>query len=135
MCYKKGFITSIPYITLPIIILVLLHFCFNYRFYRTIMLEEIYQDYVRTARAKGLQEEVVLFKHVFKNVIVPIITTFVKGFPLLLFGSVVIQDFFGIPGLRNVVVDAINFNDFPTIKAVTVVAAVLNTLCTLASKS
>lgn len=82
-----------------------------------------------------MQEEVVLFKHVSKNVMVPIITTFVKDFPSLLFGSVVIVNFFGIPELGNVVVDAINFYDFPTIKAVTVVAAVLNVLRTLASKS
>ncbi|WP_342265160.1 ABC transporter permease [Cardinium endosymbiont of Philonthus spinipes] len=131
MGYAKGFVACVPYIMLPTIILVLLHFCYHYRFYRTIMLEEIYQDYVRTARAKGLQEKVVLFKHVFKNVMVPIITTFVKDLPSLLFGSVVIENFFGIPGLGNVVIDAITCCDFPTIKAVTIIAAVLSVLCNI----
>lgn len=131
MGYEKGFLACVPYIILPTIILVLLHFCYHYRFYRTIMLDEIYQDYVRTARAKGLQEEVVLFKHVFKNVMVPIITTFVKDLPSLLFGSVVIENFFGIPGLGNVVIDAISLCDFPTIKAVTIIASVLSVLCNI----
>ncbi|AXI24574.1 Binding-protein-dependent transport system inner membrane component [Cardinium endosymbiont of Sogatella furcifera] len=131
MGYEKGFLASMPYIILPTIILVLLHFCYHYRFYRTIMLEEMYQDYVRTARAKGLPEERVLFKHIFKNVMVPIVTTFVKDFPSLLFGYVVIENFFGIPGLGNVVIDAISLCDFPTIKAVTIIAAVLSVLCNI----
>ncbi|WP_419241744.1 ABC transporter permease [Cardinium endosymbiont of Nabis limbatus] len=127
--YEKGLLATIPYITLPTIILVLLHFCYHYRFYRTIILEEMYQDYVRTARAKGLDEEVVLFKHVLKNLMVPIITTLVKDLPSLLFGSVVIENFFGIPGLGNVVIDAISRCDFPTIKAATIIGAVLSVLC------
>ena len=131
MGYEKGFFACVPYIILPTMILVLLHFCYHYRFYRTIMLEEIYQDYVRTARAKGLQEEAVLFKHVFKNVMVPIITTFVKDLPSLLFGSIVIENFFGIPGLGNVVIDAISRCDFPTIKAATIMAAMLSILCNI----
>ncbi len=131
MGYEKGFLSCIPYIMLPTIILVLLHFCYSYRFYRTIMLEEVYQDYVRTARAKGLQEEVVLFKHVFRNVMVPIITTFVKDLPSLLFGSVVIENFFGIPGIGNLVIDAISLCDFPTIKAATIIAAVLTVFCNI----
>ncbi|MDN5246742.1 MAG: ABC transporter permease [Candidatus Cardinium sp.] len=131
MGYEKGFLACVPYIILPTIILVLLHFCYSYRFYRTIMLDEVYQDYVRTARAKGLQEEVVLFKHVFKNVMVPIITTVVQDLPSLLFGSVVIENFFGIPGLGNVVMDAMSRCDFPTIKAVTIIAAVLSVFCNI----
>lgn len=126
--YESGFFNCIPYIILPTIILVLLHFCYQYRFYRTIMLDEIYQDYVRTARAKGLEEQVVLFKHVLKNIMIPIITTLVKDMPSLIFGSVLIESFFGIPGLGNVVMNAINCCDFPTIKAATVVSAVLSVL-------
>ncbi|WP_243518417.1 MULTISPECIES: ABC transporter permease [unclassified Candidatus Cardinium] len=129
MGYKNGLFNCVPYIILPTIILVLLHFGYSYRFYRTIMLDEVYQDYVRTARAKGLEEKMVLFKHVFKNVMVPIITTFVKDLPTLLFGYVVIENFFGIPGLGNVVIDAISCCDFPTIKAATIMAAVLSVLC------
>ncbi|HLP34868.1 MAG TPA: ABC transporter permease [Amoebophilaceae bacterium] len=124
--YENGFPYFVPYILLPTLIQVLLHFCYTYRFYRTIMLDEIYQDYVRTARAKGLEESVVLFKHVLKNVLIPIITTFVKDIPGLIFGSVLIENFFGIPGLGNLVVNAMNCADFPTIKATTVVAAVLS---------
>lgn len=126
--YEHGFLNCIPYIVLPTIIQVLLNFCYYYRLYRTIMLDEIYQDYVRTARAKGLEEQVVLFKHVLKNVMVPIITTLVKEIPTLIFGSVVIESFFGIPGLGNLVINAIHCCDFPTIKAATVVAAVLSVL-------
>ncbi|WP_250237607.1 hypothetical protein [Cardinium endosymbiont of Oedothorax gibbosus] len=63
MGYEKVFLASMPYITLPTIIVVLLHFCYHHRFYSTIMLEEIYQYYVHTTQAKGLQEEIVLFKH------------------------------------------------------------------------
>ncbi|TDG95567.1 ABC transporter permease [Cardinium endosymbiont of Culicoides punctatus] len=126
--YDNGFINCIPYIVLPTIIKVLLHFCYQYRFYRTIMLDEIYQDYVRTARAKGLQEQVVLFKHILKNVMIPIITSLVKDMPSLIFGSVLIENFFGIPGLGNVVINAINCCDFPTIKAATIVSAVLSVL-------
>ncbi len=124
--YDHGFPYFIPYILLPTLIQVLLNFCYTYRFYRTIMLDEIYQDYVRTARAKGLEENVVLFKHVLKNVLIPIITTLVKDIPGLIFGSVLIENFFGIPGLGNLVVNAMNCADFPTIKAATVVAAVLS---------
>ncbi|ROT47431.1 ABC transporter permease [Candidatus Cardinium hertigii] len=131
MGYERGFLACIPYIILPVIIQVLIHFCYNYRFYRTIMLDEIYQDYVRTARAKGLTEQVILFKHVLKNVMVPIITILVKGMPSLLFGSVLIENFFGIPGLGNVITNAINCCDFPTIKAATVVAAVLSIICNI----
>lgn len=131
MGYKYGFFACMPYIILPTIILVLLHFCYHYRFYRTIMLDEIYQDYVRTARAKGLEEQIVLFKHVFKNVMVPIITTFVKDLPGLLFGSVVLENFFGIPGLGNVIIDAIDHCDFPTIKAATIMASVLTVFCNI----
>jgi len=131
MGYKSGFFSCLPYIILPTIILVLLHFCYNYRFYRTIMLDEVYQDYVRTARAKGLAEEVVLFKHVFKNLMVPILTTLIKDFPSLLFGSVVIENFFSIPGLGNIVIDAVSLCDFPVIKAVTIITAVLSVLCNI----
>ncbi|CCM10025.1 Probable peptide ABC transporter permease protein y4tP [Cardinium endosymbiont cEper1 of Encarsia pergandiella] len=131
MGYKNGFFACVPYIILPTIILVLLHFCYNYRFYRTIMLDEVYQDYVRTARAKGLSEEVVLFKHVFKNLMVPILTTLIKDFPSLLFGSVVIENFFSIPGLGNLVIDAVNLCDFPMIKAVAIITAVLSVFCNI----
>ena len=125
--YESG-LASIPYIILPTIIQVWLHFCYYYRFYRTVMLDEIYQDYVRTIRAKGLKERIVLFKHVLKNVMVPIITTLVADMPSLIFGSVLIENFFCIPGLGNVVMNAIHCCDFPTIQAATVVAAVLSVL-------
>ena len=126
--YEHGFPYCIPYILLPTIIGVMLHFCYSYRFYRTIMLDEIYQDYVRTARAKGLPEDTILFKHVLRNVMIPIITNFVKDIPSLIFGSVLIENFFCIPGLGNLVVNAINCCDFPTIKAATVVSAILSVL-------
>lgn len=129
--YEYGFPACLPYIILPTIITLLYIFCYEYRFYRTIMLNEVYQDYVRTARAKGLSEQVVLYKHVLKNVMVPIITTFVKEIPPLMFGSVLIESFFSMPGLGNVVLNAIHCSDFPTIKAAAVVAAVFSVCCTV----
>jgi len=126
--YENGFPYFIPYILLPTIIGVSIHFCYSYRFYRNIMLDEIHQDYVRTARAKGLPEETILYKHVLKNVMIPIVTNCIKDIPALIFGSVLIENFFCIPGLGNLVINAINHCDFPTIKAATVLSAVLSVL-------
>ncbi|AWN81961.1 ABC transporter permease [Candidatus Cardinium hertigii] len=129
--YEKGLLACIPYIMLPTLIMVFMHFCYDYRFYRTIMLDEIYQDYVRTARAKGLSEKVILFKHVLKNVMVPIITHLIQAIPSLLFGSILIENFFGIPGLGNVIQHALHTCDLPMLKATTVVAAIVRIVCNI----
>jgi peptide/nickel transport system permease protein len=114
----------LPYVTLPIIIAVILEVGPDVRFYRTIILDEIYQDYVRTARAKGLSEKVILFKHVLKNAMIPIITYVVLAIPFLILGALLLESFFGIPGLGGITISAINSSDFPVIKAMTILSSV-----------
>jgi peptide/nickel transport system permease protein len=103
----------------------------NVRFYRTIVLDEINQDYVRTARAKGLNQNTILFKHVLKNAMIPIITRVVIALPFLFMGSLLLEDFYGIPGLGAMALNAINGNDFTVIKAITFVGAILYVLANL----
>lgn len=105
----------------------------NVRFYRTIVLDEINQDYVRTARAKGLNQNTILFKHVLKNAMIPIITRVVVALPFLFMGSLLLEDFYGIPGLGAMALNAINGNDFAVIKAITFVGAILYVLANLAA--
>ena len=122
--YEAGFLTSVPYILLPLVIWVILGLGPDVRFYRTIILDEIYQDYVRTARAKGLSEKVILFKHVLKNAMIPIITYVVIQIPFLILGALLLESFFGIPGLGGITLNAINSSDFPVIRAVTILSAI-----------
>ncbi len=122
--YEEGFPYFIPYVLLPILIWVVLSVGPDVRFYRTVMLDEIYQDYIRTARAKGLGEKVILFKHVLKNAMVSIVTYVVIQIPFLILGALLIESFFSIPGLGSMTLNAINSSDFPVIKAMTVLSAV-----------
>jgi len=121
--YEEGFPYFIPYILLPIIIWVVLSIGPDLRFFRTVMLDEMYQDYVRTARSKGLSEKVVLFKHVLRNAMVPIITYVVIQIPFLILGALLIEVFFSIPGLGTLIVNALNNNDFPVLKAVAILSS------------
>ncbi|MEM9417287.1 MAG: ABC transporter permease [Bacteroidota bacterium] len=123
--YEYGFPDFIPYIILPAIIWIVLSIGPDMRFYRTVMLDEVYQDYVRTARAKGLSYRVILFKHVLKNAMIPIITNLVIQLPTLILGALLIENFFGIPGLGSITLQAINNSDFPVIKAMTILSSVL----------
>lgn len=95
------------------------------RFYRTVLLEEIGQDYVRTARAKGVGEAAILFRHVLKNAATPILTSAVLSLPFLLTGSLLLESFFGIPGLGTLTVDAINSQDFAVVRAMVFLGSVL----------
>lgn len=122
--YDYGFPYFIPYIVLPAIIWIALSVGPDVRFYRTVMLDEIYQDYVRTARSKGLSEKVILFKHVLKNAMIPIITYVVIQIPFLILGALLLESFFSIPGLGSITLNAINSSDFPVIRAMTVLSAV-----------
>jgi peptide/nickel transport system permease protein len=97
----------------------------NVRFYRTILGEEMGQDYVRTARAKGLSERVVLFKHVLKNAMIPVLTRTVMAIPFLFLGSLLLENFFGIPGLGNMTIQAINNGDFQVVIAMVYLSALL----------
>ena len=95
------------------------------RFYRTVILDEIHADYVRTARAKGASRTRVLFKHVLKNAMIPVITQVVLAIPFLFLGALLLERFFGIPGLGYLTVESISSRDYPVISAMTFIGAIL----------
>ncbi len=116
---------AVKFLALPVIIGVVGGIGANTRWYRTIFLEEIGKDYVRTARAKGLSEPRVLFRHVLQNAMIPILTGVVAVIPLLFMGSLVAEAFFGIPGLGSYTIDAINSQDFAIVRAMVFLGSVL----------
>jgi peptide/nickel transport system permease protein len=95
------------------------------RWYRTIFLEEMNKDYVRTARAKGLSESVVLYRHVLRNGMIPILTGVVVILPLLFMGSLITESFFSIPGLGSYTIDAISSQDFAIVRSMVFLGSVL----------
>jgi peptide/nickel transport system permease protein len=107
----------VSFIALPCIIWIFLSVGAELRLYRTVMLDEVSQDYIRTARSKGLAERVVMFKHVLKNAMIPIITNLVIQIPLLITGALLLESFFAIPGMASLLIDAFNTSDLPVIKA------------------
>ena len=113
------------FIILPVLIGVFAGIGAGVRWYRSIFLEQINQDYVRTARAKGLSELKVLFGHVLRNGMLPILTGVVVVIPTLFMGSLIMESFFGIPGLGSYTIDAINSQDFAIVKAMVFLGAVL----------
>jgi len=130
--YAPG-VHSIRFLLLPVLIALLKGLGGDVRFYRTIMLEEVSRDYVRTARAKGLTERVILFKHVLKNAMIPILTRTVLHIPFLFMGSLLLERFFGIPGLGNMTIEAIESADFPVLSAMVYLGALLFALGNLAT--
>jgi peptide/nickel transport system permease protein len=129
--YEYGFPNFLYYVSLPILIWVILSLGPDIRFYRTLILDEIYQDYVRTARAKGLTEKAIMFKHVLRNAMIPIVTYTVVQLPFLLLGSLLLESFFSIPGLGSMTIDALNSSDFPVLKAMSILSAVAYIVFTL----
>jgi peptide/nickel transport system permease protein len=119
------------YAPLPIFLAILVGVAPQLRLYRSFFLEEIHQDYVRTARAKGLPEKKVMLKHVLRNAMIPILTNVGIYLPSLFVGSFLLEVFFSIPGLGREIVTAVNRSDFPVIKAVTVYLAVLTMVVNL----
>lgn len=113
------------FIILPVIIGVIAGIGAGTRWYRTFFLEEIGKDFVRTARAKGLSETMVLFRHVLKNAMIPILTGIVVALPLLFMGSLILESFFGIPGLGSYTIDAINQQDFAIVRSMVFLGSVL----------
>ena len=105
------------FLVLPVIIGVFSGSGASARWYRTIFLEEMGKDYVRTARAKGLPESIVLFRHVLGNAMIPILTGAVVLIPSLFMGSLILESFFGIPGLGSYTIDAISSQDFAVVRA------------------
>jgi peptide/nickel transport system permease protein len=123
--YEPGGVEMIKFLILPVIIAVIGGIGSGTRWYRTVFLEEINKDYVRTARAKGLSELRVLFKHVLKNAMIPILTGVVVVIPLLFMGSLILESFFGIPGLGSYTIDAIRSQDFAIVRAMVFLGSVL----------
>jgi peptide/nickel transport system permease protein len=121
----EGGVDSIKFLVLPVLIGVVSGIGANARWYRTIFLEEINKEYVRTARAKGLSEMRVLFRHVLANAMIPILTGSVVVIPLLFMGSLITEAFFGIPGLGSYTIDAINSQDFAIVRSMVFLGSVL----------
>lgn len=118
-------------VILPILIGIVAGLGPGLRFYRTIMLDEIRSDFVRTAFAKGLTTRTVLFKHVLKNAMIPIVTNVVLSLPRLVLGSLLLERFFGIPGLGYLMIEAIASRDFFVLNAMTYMMTLLITVFTL----
>ena len=113
------------YIALPVLIGVISGLGSELRLYRTVMLDEMYKDYVRTAFAKGVSKPTVLFKHVLKNALIPIITNLVLAIAFLYTGSLLLESFFGIPGLGYISINAINSSDVDVLRAVVFIGSVI----------
>jgi peptide/nickel transport system permease protein len=122
--YDTG-LNGIKFVVLPIIIGVIGGIGAGARWYRTLFLEESNKDYVRTARAKGLAELTVLFRHVLKNAMIPILTGVVVIIPSLFLGSLLMESFFGIPGLGSYTIDAINQQDFAIVRVMVFLGTIL----------
>lgn len=122
--YGEG-LSAIRFVILPVLIGVVAGIGGGARWYRTLFLEEASKDYVRTARAKGFSELQVLFKHVLKNAMIPILTGVVVVLPTLFMGSLIIESFFGIPGLGSYTIDAIQAQDFAIVRAMVFLGSVL----------
>lgn len=129
--YEFGLVERWAYLALPILIFILIYLGQDVRFFRTAMLDEMNQDYIRTAKAKGLGHRKVLFKHLLKNALIPIITYVVIVLPYLILGSILLESFFSIPGLGGLLITALNNADFPVVKAMTTVLSFLTIFFTL----
>ncbi len=122
--YDEGF-AAVKFIILPVLIGVFAGIGSGVRWYRTLFLEEVEKDYVRTARAKGLTETQTLFRHVLPNAMIPILTGVVVVLPTLFMGSLIMESFFSIPGLGSYTIDAINSQDFAIVRAMVFLGSVL----------
>jgi peptide/nickel transport system permease protein len=116
---------AFKFLALPVVIGAVSGIGSGARWYRTIFLEEVGKDYVRTARAKGLAETSVMFRHVLKNGLIPILTGAVVVIPTLFMGALIMESFFGIPGLGSYTIDAIQNQDFSVVRAMVFLGAVL----------
>lgn len=122
--YDAG-LDAVKFVVLPVLVSLAAGVGSGTRWYRTLFLEEMGRDYVRTARAKGLAEHTVLFKHVLRNALIPILTGVVVVLPLLFLGSLITEAFFGIPGLGSYTIDAIGQQDFAVVRAMVFLGSVL----------
>ena len=134
LAYKWGFFPirgyeygwgGYEYLALPIILGIVGGLGASVRFYRTVMLDEVNSDYIRTAYAKGVGRSRVMFVHLLKNSMIPIITNVVMTIPFLFLGSLLLELFFGIPGLGDLMIQSISSRDYPVINALTYIIALL----------
>jgi peptide/nickel transport system permease protein len=116
---------ALRFLVLPVVVSMVAGLGSSVRLYRTFFLEEISRDYVRTARAKGLSEVAVLFRHVLKNAMIPILTGVVVAIPLLFIGGLITESFFGIPGLGSYTIDAIGSQDFAVVRSMVFIGSLL----------
>lgn len=123
--YESGLLSRWQYLWLPILIQVVVATGYDVRFYRAVLVEETTRPHVATARAKGLPESAVLLKHVLRNALVPILTRVMISVPFLVTGSLLVESFFGIPGLGLKMLQALDGQDYPLVKAITVIVAAL----------
>ncbi len=122
--FDDGFL-AIKFLILPVVVGVVGGLGSGTRWYRTIFLEEVNQDYVRTARSKGLSEKVVFYVHVLRNGMIPILTGVVAFLPSLFLGSLITEAFFGIPGLGSYTIEAIQSQDFSVVRAMVFLGSAL----------
>lgn len=130
--YEPG-LKGVQYMVLPVLLGVTMGLGGDVRFYRTVMLDEIRADYIRTAYAKGVSTTRVLFVHLLKNAMIPIVSSVVLSIPFLFLGSLLLERFFGIPGLGYMMIEAIGSRDFPVINAMTFIISLLFVLGNLAT--
>jgi peptide/nickel transport system permease protein len=122
--YDTG-VHGLKFVVLPVVIGILGSVGGGVRYYRTLFLEEIGRDYIRTARAKGLSEARVLFVHALKNAMIPILTTVVMSIPFLFMGSLLLENFFAIPGLGSYTIEAIQAQDFAIVRSMVFIGSVM----------
>ncbi len=128
--WAKG-IGVLRYLWLPWALWIFGYIGYDVRFFRTAFLEEVHKDYVRTAKAKGLRDSQIMFRHVFKNAMIPILTYVVIEIPFLLTGAILLERFFSIPGIGDLMINSIFQYDLPVLKAVVMVFTLFFVVFTL----
>lgn len=128
--WEQG-IRQIRYLVLPWILWVVVSIGYDIRFFRTALLEEVHKDYVRTARAKGLSERTIMLRHVLKNTMIPILTYVVIQIPFLLTGSLLLERFFSIPGIGDLLINSLQSYDLPVLKATIMIFTIFFVFFTL----
>lgn len=129
--YEPGFGERWQFLVLPILIQVIVGMGYDTRFYRSVFVEEIGKDHITTAYAKGASKKRVMFVHVLKNALIPIITRIMISIPFLVTGSLLLEQFFGIPGIGSMLLSALDTDDFPVIKALAVLISLLFIISTI----
>ncbi len=129
--YEPGFGERWQFLILPILIQIIVGVGYDTRFYRSVFVEEIGKDHITTAYAKGASKRRVMFVHVLKNALIPIITRVMISIPFLVTGSLLLEQFFGIPGIGSMLLAALDTDDFPVIKALSVLISLLFIISTI----